>query len=151
LRRGGSSFRADSAEEAAHRIPTLAFAWILSLAPAAHAAAIRDQPPQRDGGVITEYGKNADLPPDRWTCPAPQAKPCPAGKTCADETTPLQYAKELSCLVEWLWSVQRYSAAGGTAKKGADAADVARAKSRAADIARRLADWSGTIAAPPAR
>ena len=130
---------------------TFAVACLLSLPPTARAATIRDQPPQRDGGVITEYGKNADLPPDRWTCPERAAKACPKGETCADAATPLEYAKELNCLVEWLWSVQRYAAAGGAAKKGVEPETVARAKSRAARIANKLSDWTGTIAPPPSK
>lgn len=129
----------------------LAFACLLSLASAAAAAPVRDQPPQKDADLITEYGKNADLPPDRWTCPEPKPKACVAGQACADAITPLEYAKELKCLVEWLWSVQRYAAAGGTVKKGVEPETVARAKSRAVDIARKLSSWTGTIAAPPAR
>jgi hypothetical protein len=122
-------------------------ALFLALASAVSAAPIKDQAPDSDArknvDLITDYGSNADLPPDRWACPR-SAKPTAAQ---APET-PLQHASDLKCLTEWLWSVQRYFSAGGAVKNGVEPDFVAAERKRAAADAAWLSAWAAKISVP---
>ena len=118
-------------------------AALLALAPLASAAPPspadqRSSTDKKSKDVITEFGSNAELPPDMWSCPRRDEK------TAAD-ASPLQRASDLKCLTEWLWSVQRYYAAGGKAKKGVEPALVAAEKARAAALADGLSKWAAGI------
>jgi hypothetical protein len=133
-------------------IASLAAVLILSLAPAASAAVAKDTPPSSrtmaNSDLITQYGSNADLPPDQWACPRHTTKPCPKGMYCKDRRTPLESATDLKCLTEWLWSVQRYFAAGGAVKKGVTPDFVASERRRAVRTAEELSKWAEKVAAP---
>jgi len=127
---------------------SLAAVLFLALAPAASAAAPADQRASLDErkttDLITDYGSNADLPPDRWSCPLARG-----GKPLNYQKTPLEYASDLKCLTEWLWSVSRYFAAGGKVKKGLEPEFVASERARAVALANRLSQWAAKIAVPP--
>lgn len=100
--------------------------------------------------LITEYGTNADLPPNLWSCGSPGVQGCKKGEACAAEPTPLQRASTLKCLTEWLWSVQRYFAAGGKGRKGLEPESIQREKTRAAALAADLEKWAGAVPEGPA-
>jgi hypothetical protein len=123
-------------------------AALLALASSASAAPAdqRSSSDKKSVDLITEYGSNAELPPNLWSCPPPAA---PASAR-PEEENPLRDATQLKCLAEWLWSVQRYFAAGGKVKKGVEPELVASEKARAAALADRLSQWTGKIAVPPA-
>lgn len=100
--------------------------------------------------LITQYGTNAELPPDKWSCGTPGVSACKKGTKCDAEPTPIQAAKELNCLTEWLWSVRRWFAAGGKVRPGLEPAFVAAQKARAKADAERLAKLAAETPESPA-
>jgi len=128
------------------------FSLLLALAPHARAASVsaapadqRSSTDKKSKDLITDYGSTADLPPNLWSCRAPK-QAAVKGATLAD---PLADASDLKCLTEWLWSVQRYFAAGGKAKPGVEPDFVAGEKRRAAELADGLAHWAAALDASP--
>ncbi len=124
--------------------PLLLAAAVLAFAPAVRAAAAQDQAApldeRKNTALLTTYGDNAKLPPDQWSCPV-----AAGGRALNYAKTPRQYAADLQCLTEWLWSVKRYYAAGGKPKKGVEPEFVARERERAVAAARWLERWASQV------